>query len=678
MVPQRRFKIFKTVLVMIISYNWLNSFFKDKILKPEELADKLTLQAFETEAPFKEGDDFVMEVDVTPDRAGDALCHYGIARECSYFLNNKFEEPNINIKEDVKNKIDNYLSVVVKDKELCPRYTARVLTGIEIQDSPEWIKQRLKICGISPINNVVDVTNYVMLELGQPLHAFDYEKLSEDKKIVVEVSKEDRKVTLLGGNKIEVFKDTLLIKDKKEPLAIAGIKGGQGAEITAKTKAIVLESANFNHSLISRTARKIKLKTDSSFRFEHEMDTELTLKAIDRAASMLQELYGAKVLKGVIDIYEDKFKKPRIKLDLNYVNRLLGLEIKKAEVKKILKKIDFDIIKENHDFLFVEPPTYRRDVTIQESVIEEIGRIYGYNKIEAKEYIGGIPFHRNFNIFWQNEFKKNLKELGFTEVYNYSFISGKEKEVFNLDKLIEIENPLNVNSEYLKNSLIPLLANNVKDNLKFYKDINIYEIGKVFKKNKEELKLSGASSKQGYLYVKGVLEEVLNDVLITDIEYVPNRANNHFWHKGKSAVIKINQKEVGVIGHLSSYVLDKLELKIDPVFFELDFELIQKYCSERSEYRPISSHPAAIRDLSVVIPLDELSGSVLEEIYDTDMILIRDVELFDIYENSNKKSLSFHIVFQAQDRVLSNEELNDLQNKIISNLEKHPGWEVKK
>lgn len=665
---------------MIISYNWLNSFFKEKLPTPEELASKLTLSAFENERPFKEGNDFVMEMDILPDRAGDAACHLGVARECSYILDYKIEEAKESPKEELNNKIDNYLSVEIKDVEACLRYTARVLTGIKVEESPDWIKERLKICGISPINNIVDVTNYVMLELGQPMHAFDYEKLGEDKRIVVDFAYKKEEMALLGGNCIEVDESVLLIKDGKIPLAIAGIKGGQAAEITDTTKAIVFESAIFNPVLISKTTRKIKLKTDSSFKFEHEKDEELTIKAINRAAYLLQEISGAKVLNGIIDVYPNKSKKTRIKLDLCYVNRLLGTDIKKSEVKKILNKLSFDIIKETDNFLFVEPPTHRKDIKIEESVIEEIGRIYGYNKIESKEYIGGIPFIKNFNIYWQNIFKNNLKELGFSEVYNYSFISEKEKEVFNLERLIEIENPLNVNSQYLKNSLIPLLANNLKHNLKYYKDIDIYEIGKIFKKNgktKEELKFSGVSAKQGYLFMKGVLEEILNDVLIVDIEYIPNK-NDSFWHKRKSATIKINQKEAGTIGHLSSFVLDELGLKIDPVFFELDFNLIQKECSERNEYSPISNHPAAVRDLSVVIPIDAFSGDVIEEIYKAEPKLIIDTELFDIYENSNNKSLSFHIIFQSQDRVLKNDELNDLQNKIISNLEKHPGWEVKK
>jgi len=665
---------------MIISYNWLNSFFKEKLPSPEELADKLTLHSFENEKPFQEGDDFVMEMDILPDRAGDASCHLGVARECSYILDYKLEEIKDNVKEDQKNKINNYLSVEIKDEEACPRYTARVLTGIEIKDSPDWMQQRLKVCGISPINNVVDVTNYVMLELGQPMHAFDYEKLGEDKKIIVDFAKQKETISLLGGNSIEIDKNVLLIKDGENPLAIAGIKGGQRAEITNKTKAIILESASFNPSLISKTTRKIKLKTDSSFKFEHEMDEGLTLKAINRASYLLQEISGAKILNGVIDIYPKKQKRNRIKLDLDYVNRLLGVNIKKPEIKKILNKLKFNIVKEDNNFLFIEPPTHRRDIKIQESVIEEIGRIYGYNKIESKEFIGRILFNKNFNIHWQNIFKNNLKELGFSEVYNYSFISEKEKDAFNLERLIEVENPLNVNSQYLKNSLIPLLANNLKHNLKYYKDINIYEIGKVFKKNKhvkEELKFSAVSAKQGYLYLKGILEEVLNDVLITDIEYVPNKTNS-FWHKRKSATIRINQKDVGVIGHLSNFVLDELDLKIDPVFFEIDFDLIQKQCSEKNEYRPISNHPAAVRDLSVVIPINDASGTILEVIHEAEPELIVDVELFDIYENSNKKSLSFHIIFQSQDRVLKNEELNELQNKIINNLEKHPRWEVKK
>ncbi|MFC1789816.1 phenylalanine--tRNA ligase beta subunit-related protein, partial [Patescibacteria group bacterium] len=302
---------------MKFSYNWLQSFFEKKIPNPEALAKSLIFHFAEVEEVKKEGNDYILDIDVRPNRAGDCFSHKGIAREISVILNLKMKTEKIKLKKDKKLKTKDFLKIEISNKEACLRYTARIIFGVKIASSPKWIQERLITCGLRPINNIVDIANYIMLETGQPLHAFDEGKL-EDKKIIVRYAKEGEKITTLDEGKYELNKNILVIADSKKSIAIAGIKGGKNPEIDKKTKIVVLESANFDSQVIREGSKKLNLRTDASLRFEHGIDPNLTELAINRAAQLIQDIAGGKVLKEVIDIYPKKLFPKIIKLDLNY------------------------------------------------------------------------------------------------------------------------------------------------------------------------------------------------------------------------------------------------------------------------------------------------------------------------------------------------------------------------
>ncbi|MBU4481537.1 phenylalanine--tRNA ligase subunit beta, partial [Patescibacteria group bacterium] len=431
---------------MNFSYNWLQSFFKRKLPSPEKLADLLSRRFAEVEEIRKENKDIVLDIDIRPNRAGDCFSHLGIAREISAILNFKLQIAVRKLIEDKNLKAKDFVSVDVKHRQSCPRYTARVICDVKVGPSPKWIQERLKVCGLRPINNIVDIANYAMLETGQPLHAFDFEKIEADKrgyqrgltrKIIVRFAKKGEKIFTLDNKEYDLDKEILVIADSKEPLAIAGIKGGKKAEIDEKTKIVVLESANFNPKVIRGGSRKIDLKTDASRRFEHGIDPNLTEIAINRAAGLIQEIAHQqggcpKVCHGLVDFYPQKVLPKKIKLDLDYVEGLLGVKISQKEIIKILKSLGLKIEprpKPKNQFsqsgarqinlgrgkiLNVVVPTFRLDISIPEYLIEEIGRIYGYQKIKPIFPLAVlIPPKRNFELFWEDMVKDILKEAGF-------------------------------------------------------------------------------------------------------------------------------------------------------------------------------------------------------------------------------------------------------------------------
>ena len=416
---------------MVFSYSWLQSFFKRKLPAPEKLAELLTLHFAEVEEVRKEGKDFALDIDVKPNRAGDCFSHSGIAREISAITGLIYGSSTSIIRENKNIKAKDFVRVEVEDKNACPRYTARVVTDVKVFPSPKWLQERLMVCGLRPINNIVDIANYAMLETGQPLHAFDGEKL-EGKKIIVRFAKEREKIVTLDEEKYDLDEDILVIADEKKPVAIAGIKGGKIPEIDRKTKIVVLESANFNPRIIRQGSKKLDLKTDASLRFEHGIDPNLTEFAINLAAFLIQKIAHPqggypKVTKGLIDFYPKKVLPKRIRLDLNYVEKLLGVKISQKEIKNILKRLGFNCNEAGPHCVEVLVPTLRLDISIPEDLIEEVGRIYGYQKIPSAFPMAAlVPPERNLEIFWEDLTKNILKEAGFTEVYNYSFISPEQ------------------------------------------------------------------------------------------------------------------------------------------------------------------------------------------------------------------------------------------------------------
>lgn len=561
------------------------------------------------------------------------------------------------------------ITLQVKNQQDCLRYTAKAICGVKVKSSPQWIQQRLKVCGLQPINNIVDAANYVMLEMGQPIHAFDLDKVGQ--KIIVRRVRVGERIETLDDKTYKLDKDILVIADTKTPIAIAGIKGGKSTGVDKNTKNIVIEAANFNRLLIRRASQKLKLKTDASWRFENGLDPNLIDQAQERVCSLIQEIAGGEAVKGIVDFYPKKVLPKKIKLDLDYVEKLLGVKISKKEIINILKSLDFTI-----NNLTVKIPTNRMDILIQEDLIEEIARIYGYEKIEASfPNASLIPPEKNLDIFWEDRIKDILKELGFCEVYNSSFVEeGGE---------IEIANPISKKQRYLRPSLIPNLLKNVKENLKNFEKIKTFELGKIFLGKQEKKMLTGLMTAENktidvFYQIKGIVDLMLEKLGISDIWYdsyqpTPEQSKIDIWQKGKCAEIKIGQEEIGFLGKISSKEI---------VAFDIDFDKLIQLTSEEHEYRPISQFPTAVRDLAILVPQNVLVEQLLNKINTAGKALVRDVDLFDIYEGrelpDGKKNLAFHIIFQAKNRTLTAVEIDNLMLKIIKALEKEPSWEVRK
>ena len=682
---------------MIFSYNWLQSFFKKKLPRPEKLAELLTLHFFYVKEVKKLKNDFIFDIEILPNRAPDCFSHLGIAREISAILNFKLKIPDSKFKEDKTLKAKDFVSVNVKHRQACLRYTARVISGIKVGSSPKWIKERLKVCGLQPINNIVDVANYVMLETGQPLHAFDFERL-EGKKIIVRFAKERERIVTLDEKTFTLNPEILVIADAKRPVAIAGIKGGVMPKIDEKTKIVVLESANFNPRVIRRASQKLNLRTDASLRFEHGIDPNLTEFAINRAAFLIQKIAGGRICQDLIDFYPKKTLPKQIKLDLDYTKRLLGLEIPRKEIKSILESLGLKVTEARPlaNKILVKVPTFRLDINLPEDLIEEIGRIYGFEKIPAHfPLVSLIPPERNLDIFWEDFVKNILKEAGFSEVYNYSFISEKMAKIFGYGTkdLIEIENPVSLEQKFLRPSLILNLLKNVKDNNKNFFEIKIFELGKIFKKEGEKVSekksLTGLVFKkeETFFELKGVCDLLLNKMGISNIWYdeyqpTPEESKISIWHLRKSAEIKIDNEEIGFLGEISPRILEALKIEGKVVVFDFDFEKLKNLASEEHEFRPLSKYPAAIRDLAILVPAEVRVEEVLNKIEIAGGPLIRDIDLFDIYEGEEieegKKNLAFHIIYQAEDRTLSSKEVDEIQEKIVKILEREPEWQVRR
>lgn len=632
------------------------------------------MHSFEVESVVKKGNDHVLNIDVLPDRAGDCLSHLGIAKELSVLLQKKMIVPAVKIKEN-KEKISKYLSVKIEDPKACLRYTARVMKDIKVGPSPKWLQEKLVACGLNSINNVVDATNFVMMEIGQPLHAFDYDKIG--KEIIVRKSKKGEKIATLSDKEYILDSEVLLITDAEKPLALAGIKGGKGCEIDSNTKTIVLESANFDHKLISQTARKLNLRTDASIRYENNLDPNLTSLAIDRVASLIEELAGGEIIAGTVDVYKNKLKPWTIKLDPDNVNNIIGIEIKKTEMVKILSDLGFTV-KASGDFLNVLVPTFRQDVVIPENLIEEIGRVYGYGNVPAILPSFSSPAQRNNDVFWQNKAKDVMKELGLTEVYGYSFLGDEEKNVFGLE-LREILNPVSSYYKYLRTTLVPQMAKNVRENSKFFKEIKIFELGKAFT-DKETMMISGAVSGESFSSVKGCLDCLFEKLGIQKVSY-SQAGKSSIWHGKKTAEVKIGGKVIGHLGSLSSNISEILGIN-NTVFFELNFDELQKSCSEKKEYEAISYHPPLLRDISGVV-LDNLKvEEILEIINNNGGNLLKSVEVFDVYKGKgiapDKKSISFHLTYQSDEKTLDSKTIDSQIELLITKLKETINWEERK
>jgi phenylalanyl-tRNA synthetase beta chain len=647
---------------------------------------------------FLKINDVVFEVEnKTLSNRPDLWGHYGIARELGVLLDSSMSEkfkqiPKAKIKID-KKKID--FEVKVKDDKLCPRYMAIALSGIKIKESPDYIKKRLRAVGMRPINNIVDISNYVMLELGQPIHTFDLNLVNE---ITVRRAVKNETITTLDGAKRNLEKDMLVIADSKKPIAIAGVMGGENSEINDKTESVLIEVANFNPVSIRKTAQTLGLRTEASKRYEKSLDPNLCATAIARAVELIKESNEeAKVISQLVDVKKFNLFTGPLDVNMETIKKIIGIEIPEKEILRILKKLGFEVISKK-DYFRIIIPTWRatKDISIAEDIAEEIARVYGYNKIksalpEIKLALAPIDKKKKFERELKNILALSLK---LTEVYNYSFNNDKQLKKMGLesDDYIRLANPISKDHTLLRQSLAPNILEKIKINQANYENINLFEIGKVYKNkigenlknnhSKDKLPLEekiigiaiAGNDNNLFRKTKGKIELLFSHYYKKAVYKKP--VSYKGWaQKNKSADIFIDNKNIAYIAELNKKYALSNGIKKDLVLVEINFNDFFKVINSGvgKKYKDIPKFPAVSRDLAFVVDKKICYNDLKEGIVDFSE-LIRKVELFDIYEGDKigegKKSMAFHIDYMSNDKTLTAGEADELQIKLIKFLEK--------
>ena len=631
--------------------------------------------------------DLILDIAVTPNRP-DALSHIGVARDLAAIFNRELRIPKVDYQESQQN-INQLANVEVEDKVNCPRYSASVVTGVTIKESPSWLKNKLEKIGLRPINNVVDITNFILHELGQPLHAFDLDQLARKKIVVRSIASEMNFTTLDSKSRI-LPKDTMMICDGEREVAIAGVMGGENSEVTESTKNILIESAYFNPASIRRTSKKLQLATDSSYRFERGTDPANTVFAAKRAAQLIASLADGEIAKGVIDEFAGRIRNTELTMRLTRLKKILGYDVHKAEVIRILQKLGINLLKDLGDSLEVIVPTFRPDIEREADLVEEVARIAGYEKIPVIQKVS-ITLDKRIDEFEiEDRIREYASSLGFNEMVNNPLIPETVSKLTGAP--IEISNPQSMDMAYLRTSLLvsalPSISSNIK---KGEKDIAIFEIGKVFnglqnninnfsdfeEKKKLLFILTGRKqSRQWYSQEKEYdiydLKGIINSFLVKfSLDNVLNDSYNSIQNKIYDYQFTINLKDsvFGIGGKLNNNVLNRFDIRQPVYSFEADLSLIDKLLSDRKAFKELLKYPKVLRDFAFLFDKSVKYASVKEFIIEQSSDILKSVELFDIFENieigEDKKSMAFSLEYFDFNRTLTDEEVDkDFQSLI--------------
>lgn len=657
-------------------------------------------------------DDIVLDIDnKSMTHRPDLWGHYGLAREVAVAYHKKLAPYNL---EEIKRSKDQKikLHVDVQDKNLCPRYMAVAVGGVKIGSSPDWMQQKLLAVGLRPINNIVDITNYVMYDLGQPMHAFDKSKInprsSQGQKskveIVVRRAKDGEKFTTLDEQEHELTSDILVIADSEKPIALAGVMGGMNSEISNDTKTIIFESANFDATNVRRTAMKLGLRTDSSARFEKSLDPHNAELALHRAVELTLDICpGAQVISNVVDENNSKSTQPTIELPLEFLDKKVGVKIEKRQVIKILESLGF-AVEDKKDILKVTVPTWRatKDISIPEDLVEEVARVYGYGNIETTLPVFSIvPPERNELRLLERRIKNILaSEFGFTESMNYSFVAPQLIETLglSLEDYIELSNPMAKDRPYLRRSLIPNLLENLERNMHTRDEVALLEIGKVFRVDEPGLRVVENSDEllprqdvmlgivctmknttAPFYEVSAALRGMM-EMSGVEFRFEPVAVPENYMHPGRTAQILINKETIGFISELHPAVQQKFDIDTRVGLAEVNISRLSEYIKEKSLYKGLSPYPSVLRDIAFVVTKDISHEVVVKSIRDIDS-LITEVELFDIFEGGqiekSKKSMAYHIVYSSREKTLDAGEVDNIHKKIGRELKNKFGAEVR-
>lgn len=640
--------------------------------------------------------DVIYEIEITANR-GDWLSHLGVAREVAAVVGKKARRPRVRLKES-KTATRSVASVQVLDHQRCRRYSARVLRNVRVEPSPQWLQNLLTNLGVRPINNVVDVTNYVMLELGQPLHAFDYEKLA-GRAIVVQRARDGEVFVTLDGKARTLTADMLMICDADRPVAIAGVMGGANSEITETTTTVLLESANFDPATIRRTARALGLSTDASQRFERGVDIEMTTMALDRAAQLLQEISGVEVLRGIIDRYPHPLRRKNINLRTERTNAILGTSLTTRQIASLLKRLEINPVRISRDSITVEVPSFRNDLVEEIDLIEEVARLFGYDNIETKTtsivHFSTVPAKDDF----RDLLRQYCVGAGFHEIIANS-LQDRATASLSGERIVEVLNPVSADMSALRASLIPGALHIIRNNqFKGTSALRLFEVGRVYSMKEggsterwedfleqERLLLAlagpihtrsyGVEYRQADFFdLKGEVESLLAKFHLDKyrlISYDNDRAlTTH------NLLLEIEGSYAGFLGEVKREILEKFEIEGEVFVGELLVDVLDKYRPRTTTYRPLPKYPSVLRDLAFVLDRGTPSGEVEQAIWEAGGVLLKEVTLFDVYVGQQigpeKKSFAYGVRFQAEDRTLTEQEVNDCMNRIIEHVRRKCG-----
>lgn len=648
--------------------------------------------------------DIVFEIGLTPNRI-DAASHYGVARDLAAYL--QHQSPVVLEKPNVESfKIDNTdlpIDVIVENKEACPRYSGIVIKGIEVKASPDWLQNSLKAIGLRPINNVVDVTNFVLHEIGHPLHAFDYDNI-EGKKVIIKTLAEGTPFVTLDGVERKLSSEDLMICNIHKPMCMAGVFGGLESGVTENTKSVFIESAYFNPVYIRKTARRHGLATDSSFRFERGADPNITIYALKRTAMLIQQVAGGIIASEIKDEYPKPIDDVTVELEYSFVEEIIGKQISKETIKEILQSLEIKIVAEKEKSLLLDIPSYRVDVTRPIDVVEEILRIYGFNEVEVSNKLNSNLNYSNplRNEKWYNEIADLLTHNGFYEIMTNSLTKlsyYKDNPWYSTDNCVQLMNPLSQDLGVMRQTLLYSGLESVAYNLnRQMTDIRMFEFGKCYflpeKSKNEEVKnyveetnlalyVSGNKEPQSWLvksdestffFIKRWVDSILSKMNIT-VNHLSETQNSIF----SFGLTYFYQNELLVsFGKLNSEVLNSTEIKQDVYYAEFKWEMLVKLASTKTiTFKDLPKYPAVRRDLAMLLDKAIKYEQLKQIAQKTCGSLLIDINLFDVYEGKNidpsKKSYALSFILQSSEKTLSDDEINATMNKLMKNFEKEVG-----
>jgi len=634
--------------------------------------------------------DTIFNLEVTPNRA-DCLSVIGIAREIAALTGQKLRLPEIHY-EETQQPVEKAVAVEIRTPELCPRYCAGLITNVTIADSPTWMQSRLIACGMRPINNIVDITNYVMLEYGQPLHAFDYSQL-RGKKIIVRRAEKGEKITTLDGVERQLAAETLVIADTEKAVAVAGVMGGANSEVMEGTTSVLLEAASFNPASIHYTGRTLCAQSEACTRFERGITTETALPALRRAMHLMTELAGGKAAKGWGDIYPGKKEANPLTISTAEVKRILGVEFSLDQINKNLTALGFEC-KPGKGSGEIEalPPWWRGDIRYPVDLIEEVVRIAGYDTIPNTMLSRPIPPHNPDEIFYlKRRIRNRLAGYGFQEILSYSLTSLDMLKKLSEDApatpgLMKLFNPMTAEQEYLRPTLRAGLLAAAASNRKFEADgLRLFEIGRIYISRNNDLPderetlcgiLSGSRQEQSwhgnnkpfdFFDAKGIVEGLLSHF---GINAAFTASSDKSLHTTRQAAVILSGQNIGIVGQCHPIVTENFEVSEDTFIFEIDMAALQPFATAQRSFKPIPRFPAVVRDIALVVGTEATHQRMLDVI--KGFLLVADVALFDVYSGDKvpkgKKSLAYHITFQSPEQTLTDDEVNSVLKQILEKL----------